>query len=277
MELNRTQLEFYQENGFLLLSECFSPAEVGRLKAELPALVGEDSPRRVVEKDGEVVRSIYGAHTINAVFHRLSCHPRIVGPIHQILSSQVYVHQFKINIKSAFSGDLWDWHQDFIFWQKEDGVPTDRLVNVAIFMDEVNEFNGPIFLIPRSHSEGTLATPARKNSDAAGDSVYKNSPPWISNLTAEIKYSVDTRIVSQLVRRFGIVAPKGVGGSVLFFHCNLVHASPNNISPFNRVIAFATYNSIENVPVTSDHRRPDFLCGRDYTPLVTVSDSALLF
>src|SRR5262249_31007680 len=126
-----------------------------------------------------------------------------------------------------------------------------------------------------SHRGGIITTPA--NNSAAGDSVYSNSPSWISNLTADIKYSLDREVVSQLVERFGIVAPKGASGSVMFFHCNLVHASPNNISPYDRVIVLATYNNIENIPVASDHRRPDFLCGRDYRAVATVSDSALLF
>jgi ectoine hydroxylase len=276
MELNQAQLGLYQEKGFFLLAECFSLSEVGKLKAELPALVSEASLRRVVEKGGEVVRSIYGPHVHSEIFRRLSCHPRIVEPARQILGSQVYLYQFKINTKSAFSGDLWDWHQDFIFWQKEDGVPSDRLINVAVFIDEVNEFNGPIFLIPGSHKEGILAKSAWKSPHAVTDSVYKNSPSWISNLTSDIKYSINSESVSQLVNRFGIAAPKGPCGSVLFFHSNLVHASPNNISPFNRSIAFATYNSIENIPLTAGLRRPDFLCSQDYRPLVTVSDSSLL-
>jgi ectoine hydroxylase-related dioxygenase (phytanoyl-CoA dioxygenase family) len=276
MKLNQEQLSFYEENGYLLLPEYFSSAEVKRLKAELPATLGDDSQRRVVERDGKGVRSIYGSHTKNEIFRRLSCHPRIVEPARQMLDGDVYVYQFKINAKMAFSGDLWDWHQDFIFWQKEDGVLTDRLINVAVFMDDVNEFNGPIYLIPRSHKEGVLDTPAREYLDGNDDVVYRSSPSWISSLTANIKYSVNSEIISRLVENFGIVAPKGASGSALFFHCNLVHASPNNMSPFNRVIAFVTYNSTANIPATSDHMRPDFLCGRDYRPLVALSDSALL-
>jgi ectoine hydroxylase len=276
MQLTQKQLVSFNENGFLLIPECFSLAEVRRLSAELPALLCEESQRRIVEKEGEVVRSIYGSHTRSDIFRRLSCHPRIVEPVCQILNSDVYVYQFKINIKSAFSGDLWDWHQDFIFWQKEDGVPSDRMINAAIFIDEVNEFNGPMFLIPGSHREGTLEIPARKVSSVDGNSVYKNSLSWVSNLTADIKYSVGREVVSQLVARFGIVASKGASGSVLFFHSKLVHASPNNISPFDRVITFVTYNSTSYIPVTSGRRRPDFLCSRDYRPLVTVSDSSLL-
>lgn len=276
MRLTKEQLGFYSENGFLLLPEYFSTVEIGRVGAELPALLSEDSQCRVVEKEGGAIRSIYGSHTKNEVFRHLSCHPRIVEPARQILNSDIYVYQFKINTKSAFSGDLWDWHQDFIYWQKEDGVPSDRMITVAVFIDDVNEFNGPIFLIPGSHRQGTLEVTARKVISAGADSVYGNSPSWISNLTADIKYPVASEVVSQLVSHFGIVAAKGVSGSVLFFHSNLVHASPNNISPFNRVIAFATYNSISNIPIPAGRRRPDFLCSRDYGPLVTVSDSALL-
>jgi ectoine hydroxylase len=276
MQLTEEQLGFYGENGFLLLPECFSAVEIGKMRAELPTLLGEDSQCRVIEKEGGAVRSIYGPNIKNEIFRRLTCHPRMVEPARQILNGDVYVYQFKINIKSAFSGDLWDWHQDFIYWQKEDGVPSDRMISVAVFIDDVNEFNGPMFLIPGSHRQGTLEVAARNVINADADSVYKDSPSWISNLTANIKYQVGSDVVSRLVSRFGIVAAKGVSGSALFFHSNLVHASPSNISPFNRVIAFATYNSVSNIPISGGCRRPDFLCSRDYSPLITVSDSALL-
>jgi ectoine hydroxylase len=91
MQLTQSQLDFYSRNGFLLLQECFSQAEIRRLSAELPSLEGEDSQRRVVEKDGGSVRSIYGSHTSNNVFQQLTRHPRLVEPARQILNSDVYL------------------------------------------------------------------------------------------------------------------------------------------------------------------------------------------
>jgi hypothetical protein len=41
------------------------------MRAELASEFEEDSPRRVVEKDGKVVRSVYGSHKSNEVFRRL--------------------------------------------------------------------------------------------------------------------------------------------------------------------------------------------------------------
>jgi ectoine hydroxylase-related dioxygenase (phytanoyl-CoA dioxygenase family) len=277
MQLTNEQLTVYQENGFLLLPECFTPAEVDVMRAELTSLFAEDTPRKVVEKKGDAVRSVFGLHTTNEVFHRLSRHPRIVKPAIQIIGSDIYIYQFKVNAKVAFDGDLWEWHQDYVVWRNEDGVPSARLLNVAIFLDDVNEFNGPLFLIPGSHKEGIIEVPAREPQFSSSDQTesYRYNPSWIVNLTARIRYSFNPEIVSNLIEQYGIASAKGPRGSILFFHPNLVHASPNNISPFDRRTVFATYNSLENIPRYVENPRPEFLCSRTYLPLSVVSDDAL--
>ena len=280
MLITKDQLEHYREEGFLFLPRCFSQNEVNALKAELPAIYSEEGHRKVVEKDGEIVRSVYGCHTRNEMFSRLSRHPRVVQPAIQILGSGVYVYQLKVNAKQAFDGDVWDWHQDFVFWQKEDGMASPRVINAAIFLDEVNEFNGPIFLIPRSHKEGVIN--GRPSHEVPNDpdllpETYKDSPSWISNLTATIKYSVDRDVVVRLASQYGIVSAMGASGSMLLFHADIVHASPSNISPFSRAIVFISYNSVENIPSLKADARPDFLVGRDYEAIVPLREDTLAF
>jgi ectoine hydroxylase-related dioxygenase (phytanoyl-CoA dioxygenase family) len=279
MHITTEQLKFYEDNGYLLMPECFSQAEVGVLKAQLPGVFADETPRKVVEKEGGVVRSVYGTHQRNEIFRRLSMHPRLVEPAMQILGSQVYVYQFKINAKVAFDGDVWDWHQDYIFWQKEDGMKSARVTNAIIFLDEVTEFNGPLFFISGSHKDGVIDVPARDKSnpvETEKPSAYRDSPDWISNLTADLRYSLDREIIVKLVERHGLVAPKGPSGSVLFFDSNLVHGSPNNISPFDRVVVLISFNSIENVPAFGAHPRPDFLVSHEAEAIVPVADNALL-
>lgn len=279
MTIKEEQLRAYEENGFLFLPGYFSQTEVEVMKAELPTVFADETRRKVMEKEGREVRSVYGSHITNQTYQRLSRHPRIVEPAMRILGSRVYIYQFKINAKAAFGGDVWEWHQDYIFWLKEDGMPTARALNVMIFLDEVNEFNGPLFLIPGSHREGMIDVPARDARAASLDDLpeyYRDSPGWISNLTARLKYSLDREVVARLVAQSGIVAPKGPSGSVLFSHPNIIHGSPNNISPFDRVVAIITYNSIENIPVDIGERRPEFLAGRDLEPVVPLkADEAL--
>src|SRR6267154_3718521 len=268
MDLKPEEIQFYEQNGYLLIQDCFSKAEIARMKAELQDVFAEDSPRRVVEKDGYTVRSVYGCHKYNEVFSRLVRHSNMLVPARQLLGDDVYVYQFKINAKVAFRGDLWEWHQDYVFWMKEDGMPEPRATNAVVFLDEVNELNGPLVFIPGSHREGVLDSPALTDENAANSSgAYKGSPSWISNLTANLKYSLSQDTIATLIQRYGTAVPKGPAGSMLFFHPNIVHTSSNNLSPFDRVLVLITYNSVGNLPNFPKNRRPDFLASSDCEPL----------
>ena len=81
-----------------------------------------------------------------------------------LLGEALYMHQFKINGKMAFEGDVWQWHQDYGTWLNDDLMPTERAMNVAIFLDDVNEFNGPLMFIPGSHKKGVVD--AKHDTDA---------------------------------------------------------------------------------------------------------------
>lgn len=271
MRLTDEQIRRYEEDGYLFLPNLFSQAEMNVLNAQLPALYGADTPDRVLEKKTGVVRALHGVHTRNEAFRRLAAHPRMVIPAMQVLQSKVYVHQFKVNAKAALAGEIWEWHQDFIFWQKEDGMPECQVTNVALFLDEVNEFNGPLLIIPGSHKLGVVSVDARH--ELAEN--YKGSPAWITNLTADLKYAIPRPVLAELAARRGMVAPKGPAGSVLIFHPNVVHGSSPNMSPFDRGLAIATYNSVENTPRPVANPRPDFLCSRDYTAIEPLADNAL--
>ncbi|MEX1271514.1 MAG: phytanoyl-CoA dioxygenase family protein, partial [Acidimicrobiia bacterium] len=55
-------------------------------------------------------------------------------------------------------------------------------------------------------------------------------------------------------------------GSVLFFDCNIMHGSPNNISPLPRTNGFLVYNSVENAavePFGTDEARPEHIATRE--------------
>jgi len=272
MRLDQGQHKAFDDQGFLLLPDWFSAAEVGVMRAELPALFAEDSERRVLEKETGAVRSVYGAHRTNEIFRRLTHHPRLVEPAMQILGGPVYVYQFKVNAKLAFVGDVWEWHQDFIFWQREDGVESPQLLTIAIFLDEVTEFNGPLLFVPGSHQAGVIEPP-RAGGVPQG---YEGSPDWIANLTADLKYSVDKDSLSRLVERGGIASPKGRAGSALFFHCNTVHGSAPNMSPFDRKLVLLTYNRVDNAPALREKARPEFLMSRDFKPVVPLEGNVLL-
>jgi ectoine hydroxylase len=270
MTLQNDLLDRYHKDGFFFEPACFSEAEVSVLRDASHAELSQESERRVNEKDGKAVRSVYGSHKSNEVFGLLARHPRLLNPVRQILESEVYVYQFKINAKVGLEGDVWQWHQDYVFWLREDGLPTPRLVNVVVYLDEVNEFNGPMILIPGSQRGDVIDVDPLQDKPAP----YADKPDWISNLTADLKYSIDKETLTRLLRQRRMEAPKGPAGSVLFFHPNVVHGSAQNMSPFDRKIAIVTYSSVDNVP--QREVRPDFLVSRDHRPLSPLPDDVVL-
>jgi ectoine hydroxylase len=271
MPLTDEHLRSYQDRGFLLGERWFAPDEVELLRTQLPIVYADASPRRVLEKDGVAVRSVYGSHETNEVFGLLARLERLVRSAAQILGGDVYVYQFKINAKAAFVGDVWEWHQDYVFWREEDGMPAPDVVNATVFLDDVTEFNGPMIVIPGSHRYGVLPGPVRHERSEA----YRGSPAWINNLTADLKYSLAPDTVASLSAELGMYAPKAPRGSVLLFHPNLVHASGPNLSAVDRNLVMVTYNRVSNRLEPRTTPRPSFLANRSCEAVACVADDAL--
>ena len=157
MALNRKQTEEFETEGFIFLPRLFSPSEIAVLNAEIPDIFAQEREEVWREKDGKAVRTAFAAQTYNEAFGRLGRHPRMIEPVMQILGGGVYMHQFKINGKEAFDGDVWQWHQDYGTWARDDLMPEARAMNIALFLDPVTAFNGALMFIPRSQS-GTVSS-----------------------------------------------------------------------------------------------------------------------
>jgi ectoine hydroxylase len=256
MRLTPKQLEQFDREGYLFFPGLFSRQEIKTLTDEVPALYAQRRPENVREKTGDVVRTNFAAHMYSYPFAKLARHPRMVEPIKQIYGEDVYMHQFKINGKQAFDGDVWQWHQDYGTWVNDDQMPAARAMNVAIFLDEVNEFNGPLMFIPGSHKQGVL--------DAAHDTSTTSYPLWV----------ISKETIKKLVDNGGIVAPKGPAGSMILFHGCLVHASTSNLSPWNRVSVYLSLCAVSNH--IRRFKRPGYIAHRDFRPLECLPDDCLL-
>jgi ectoine hydroxylase len=262
--LSEEQTCHYDQQGYLLLDELFRPSELERLRCHVREVVAERSERTVFEAHQGAVRSVYGIHAHHRVFGALARVARLVMPVRQVLRGEVYVYQSKLNTKSAFDGDQWPWHQDYVYWRYEDSMPAARALTAAVFLDDITELNGPMMIIPGSHRAGTLASDTYEGNPLG----YEAAPAWIPNLTAKMKYTLPKDSLVRLTREAGIVAPKGRAGSVLLFDCNIAHASPPNLSHLGRTIALFTYNRVDNAPCEAALHRPDFLASRDTRPIV---------
>jgi ectoine hydroxylase len=261
MRLTQRQREQFERDGYLFFPALFSPAEMKPLLDEVPRLYERREAYNVREKGKDAVRTNFAAHMYSKPFAKLARHPRMVEPVQDLFGEQLYMHQFKINGKMAFEGDVWQWHQDYGTWLNDDQMPTERAMNVAIFLDDVNEFNGPLMFIPGSHKKGVV--------QAKHDLSTTSYPLW----------TVDNELIAALVERAGgknggIVSPQGPAGSMILFHSCLVHASTSNLSPWNRVSVYLSLCAVSNH--IRRFKRPEYIAHRDFAPIECLPDDCLL-
>lgn len=255
MRLTAEQIERYGRDGFLVLANLFSAAEVAMLTGELPALFAEDTPANFREKHSGEVRTAMGLHRRSDLYARLVRHPRLLDPAMQIAGERLYIQQVKVNVKAAFGGETWQWHQDFATHHREDGVPEPLALNLHVFLDDVSEFNGPLYFIPGSQRASDV--------ESRLDTATTSYPLWV----------VDDQTVARLAEKGGIFAAKGPAGTGLIFGDRLVHGSPPNMSPWQRSIFSLLVNPVANA--LTRHGRPDHQHHRDLTPVTPLADDCL--
>ena len=247
MKLNERQLKEIDELGYIILPDWFTNQEVENIRKEMTTVFREKTEANIVEKSSGEVRTAMGLHLRNKLFDNLTRHPKFFEPARQIRGDNLYIQQTKINVKAAFTGEVWQWHYDFATHSGEDGSENPLALNLHVFLDDVTEFNGPLFFIPKSHKYGTVPSKL--------DTETTSYPLW----------TVDQQTVKNLVKKNGIVSARGKAGTSVIFVDNLVHGSAQNMSPMDRAIFSVILNPCDNAQ--TKFARPDYKHGQDFKPI----------
>ncbi|MET7363356.1 ectoine hydroxylase [Streptomyces sp. NPDC005562] len=252
----------FERDGFLAIDQLITPDEVSVYHAELERLINDPTmradDRSIVEPRSQEIRSIFEVHKISELFGRLAADPRVVGRARQILGSDVYVHQSRINVKPGFGASGFYWHSDFETWHAEDGLPNMRTVSVSIALTKNHDTNGGLMIMPGSHKTflGCAGATPKDN--------YKRS------LQMQDAGIPSDETLTHLASDHGIRLFTGEAGSATWFDCNAMHGSGDNITPYPRSNVFIVFNSVENTavePFSAPVRRPEYIGARDFTPV----------
>ncbi|MCX4879903.1 ectoine hydroxylase [Streptomyces sp. NBC_00847] len=257
-----TGLQSFERDGFLAIEELITDDEVAVCHQELERLIADPAiradERSIIEPKSKEIRSVFEVHKISEVFARLVRDERVVGRARQILGSDVYVHQSRINVKPGFGASGFYWHSDFETWHAEDGLPNMRTVSVSIALTENHDTNGGLMIMPGSHHTflGCAGATPKDN--------YKQS------LQMQDAGTPSDEALTKMASEYGIKLFTGKAGSATWFDCNCMHGSGDNITPFPRSNVFIVFNSVENEavePFAAPIRRPAFIGARDFTPV----------
>ncbi|MDX2375486.1 ectoine hydroxylase [Microbacterium sp. LRZ72] len=255
-------LQAHEERGFSILDDFISADEVAAYNAELtrmssdPAL--QSDPRLITEKKTGEVRSVFEVQAFSEQLAALARDPRLLDRARQLLGSDVYLHQTRVNYMPGFKGSGFYWHSDFETWHAEDGMPAPRAVSCSIALTDNYPFNGGLMVMPGSHR--TYVPSVGETPDNNHESSLKEQEVGVPSQAA----------VTVMAERHGIEQFTGKAGSALWFDSNIMHGSGNNITPYPRSNVFMVFNSVENAlvePFAAREPRPTYIANRDFTPL----------
>ncbi len=259
--LSAEQLRTYADTGVLILPGLMAD-RVAALNREIDEMAADPAvrsrPQAIVEPDNDALRSLFEPHLGDGPVAALTRDSQLVAIARDLLDSDVYIHQSRINLKPGFRGKEFYWHSDFETWHTEDGLPAMRTVSCSVLLTDNHSYNGPLLTIAGSH-RWFVSCVGETPDDHHEQSLRRQ----------EIGVPDDDSLV-ELTRRGEIREATGPAGTVVFFECNVMHGSNGNITPLPRRNVFTVYNSVNNLPdepFAAPARRPSYIGARDFTPV----------
>jgi non-heme Fe2+,alpha-ketoglutarate-dependent halogenase len=155
-QLTEEQKQFYKENGYIIgLQPIFSKSEMEVLNKELKELAAYLEP-------GEKMLTIREWHVTSKWLYDVCTNPRILDYVEGILGPNFYMWGSQFFAKEPQSKDTVAWHQDSYYWP----LHPHNSVTVWLAFTDVDEANGAMKVIPKSHKAGLI-----KHNSISGDSV----------------------------------------------------------------------------------------------------------
>ena len=249
--LNDAAVNDFRTRGWTVLPDAFTTTEVSVLEAAAHNVMNRPGPEVGREADGSP-HVCWGMHLFDERFDALIHHPSLLAASQQLLGSDVFVHQSRINMKQM-NGSVVAWHQDFGTYHRVDGVPDPRGIMIAVFLDDLTHVNAPLLAVPGSHQEGLVSTAQLDPSSPDFDTVSK------------YRYDITPDTMTRLVDDYGLETITGTAGSMLLMDMTVVHGSSVNISPLRRLVLYVNVCPIDNQGTSFE--RPEYYAARDFSPL----------
>lgn len=142
--LNRSQVEFYRREGYLLPEDTVLPSADFRdlcstfevLQAEWIAMGGRPEAMNV-------------PHFYHPEMMRWLMHPAILDLVEPIIGPDILMYSSHFICKPAGDGQRIPWHEDAAYWRKQ-WSPMD-VVTVWLALDDSDADNGCMNVVPRTH------------------------------------------------------------------------------------------------------------------------------
>ena len=237
--LTQDQIDFFNDNGYLVVEDAITPEQLQALRADFAAWVEESKshedawgemvngkPRFDVEKghssENPALRRINAPHEVSEAYFNAMADSGMADMVADLIGPDVKLHHTKINSKLPGSATAVKWHQDFPFTPHTN----DDLITALLMVDEVTEENGPLEVFADTH-KGEIHTLWHDGqfTGAVSDDVTKEA--------------LEKRTICT-----------GKAGSVCLMHTRLLHGSAPNNSDAPRTLYICVYSAADAMPIS---------------------------
>jgi ectoine hydroxylase-related dioxygenase (phytanoyl-CoA dioxygenase family) len=254
--ISEQDVAFYRENGYLVVANVLSGAEVEELRRVTEEFVENARARASHDEVYDLedshsaaeprVRRIKTPHQWHESYARMVAHPGILEVLKQLWGPSIRFDVSKLNLKAAGYGAPVEWHQDWAFYPHTN----DDLAAVGIMIDDVDEANGPLMVLPGSH-----LGPIFDHHDDQGFFCGAMDPG-----RGELDFAQAVKLT-------------GPAGSITIHHARTVHGSATNTSGRPRRLLLHQYRAADAWPIMGvpDYQayRAMLLCGEESEPRLT--------
>jgi len=231
--LSAREVEFYRENGYVVLHDFLDPEILDRMRRACDALVAKAHGMTRSDDGYDLEASHTPEHPrvrrlkkpiyMDRAFHDVSRDPRLLDAIASLIGPEIRLsHPWgKLNLKAPEYGAAVEWHQDWSAYPHTN----DDLLSVGIPLDDCMDENGPMLMIPGSHK---------------GPAYDHNSNGLYTGGMDPVECGIDFSKAVPLTGRAGMVS---------LHHVRTVHGSALNRSPIPRRLLLIQYAAVDAWPI----------------------------
>lgn len=231
--ITQDQAQFYKENGYLLVKGVFNKQEVETMRDAVDGIIkraarseydhnaawqGNFIPQDELKK--LVLKGFHDVHYHDASFTRALMHPNMTAVLQQLIGPNVQLHHSKMLVKPPERGAAFPMHQDYPYFPHQNHT----MLAASMHLDDADEENGCIHVIPGSHKQGPLPHVGRYYLNHKEYPIHKGVP-----CPAE-------------------------AGDVLFFNYLTIHGSDVNRSERSRRNVLFQYRDPMDPPAKDVHK-----------------------
>jgi len=219
--LTSDQIAFYKHNGYVMVEDAVTPEQLNRMREITYDLI--EKSRGVTESNDIYdldeghspaqprLTRIKLPHRQNPYFWDVLKNSRMTQVLNNLLGPDTMIQTSKLNTKAPGGGAAVEWHQDWAFYPHTN----DDMLAFGLMLEDVDQANGPLQVIPGSHNGSVLA---HTNADGVFCGAVDPADPDFHHDKA--------------------VTLTGKAGSMTVHHARTLHGSAPNVSDRNRLILF---------------------------------------